>query len=91
MAKRWKLEYFTLSRKETSLHATRDAAMKALYDRLDMAQRDALAFNEQDDADMYGRIRGAMASAWHYATHSKVNRAKGATVWQCDVARIVRA
>lgn len=89
--KTWKLEYFTPSRKETSLHATREMAMNVLYSRLDLEQRDALTFEDQAQADRVGKIRGQMASSWHYATHSKVAKNPGAIVWQCDLAKITRA
>lgn len=88
MAKRWKLEYFTKTRKETSLHATREAAMKALYDRLDLEQRDALAFDEQGQADYFGRLRGQMTSSWRAVTHG---RTFGNIVYNIACAKITRA
>jgi hypothetical protein len=69
---KWKLEFVGVDRmrREMTFHATRELAMKAAYDRLDLAQRDALKLNERDAADAYGRERGHMASAWKAATRS---------------------
>jgi len=88
MRRPWKLEYFTRSRKETSFHPTRDAAMTALYGRLDLEQRDALAFNEQCQADYFGRLRGQMASSWRAVTRG---RTLGSIVYNIACAKITRA
>ena len=88
MRKPWKLAYATYGRLETSYHASRDAAMSALYARLDMEQRDALSLGEQAVADEAGRLRGAMASAWRQVTRG---RTIGRTVYDTGQARISRA
>jgi hypothetical protein len=49
---------------EISFHKTREQAMKKAYDRLDLAQRDALAMGDQAKADGFGRERHLMASKW---------------------------
>lgn len=68
---KYRMDYYTSSRKETTFHATRDAAMTAGYARLDLEQRDALALGEQGFADTIGRERGAMASSWQKAVKGR--------------------
>lgn len=69
---KWKAEFVSHLRhaRVTTFHATREAAMQAMYNRLDLAQRDAIQFDGKDVVDAYGRERGVMASSWQTAVRS---------------------
>lgn len=62
--RRYYLTYRATSRNEVTAHRTKEAALKAAYDRLDLEQRDALALGDQHEADLVGKERGVMASSW---------------------------
>lgn len=72
MAKvRYSLHYVASNRNETTFHKTREQAMKAAYDRLDMEQRDALSLGDQSLADAVGKERHYMASSWQQVVKGK--------------------
>jgi hypothetical protein len=64
LPRRYVVRFYGDTSGNTSFHTTKENALKAAYDWLDLAQRDALAMGEQAKADAIGRERHTMASSW---------------------------